>query len=251
MNKILVIVAACLSLGAAYFSFDTATKKKILTIERNELESKLGETTAQLNKTKSELEQMTKAKESTEQMLASTQTELSSTKSQLASAKSEADAAKGALDSEKQKAEDAEKQLADYKNQFGGREPGAVVAELEEAQKKLAEAQIEIGNKEKLVVSTQEQVAKFQKEDDQRRRGIAPPGVSGRIMAINSEWGFAVLDVGRDRGVLENAELTVVRGSQPVAKLKIAMSDASSAVADFVQVFPNMTPSVGDTVISN
>jgi hypothetical protein len=84
-----------------------------------------------------------------------------------------------------------------------------------------------------------------------RNSGEITPGINGKIVAVNAQWGFVVLNVGRQQGVNENAVMTVVRGNQPVAQLKIATVDQNTAVADVVRTTAEQRIYLGDQVISN
>ena len=68
---------------------------------------------------------------------------------------------------------------------------------------------------------------------------------------MNSGWNFVVLSVGDKQGVVINATLLVVRGNEPVARLRITSVEPSTSIADVLpgSVRRGVTVQPGDTVI--
>src|SRR5258708_1299577 len=80
---------------------------------------------------------------------------------------------------------------------------------------------------------------------------VGRAGLQGRILAVNAGWNFVVLSVGDKQGVVVNAPLLVVRGNQPIAKLRITSVEPSTSIADVLpgSVPRGVTVQPGDTVI--
>ena len=95
------------------------------------------------------------------------------------------------------------------------------------------------------------QLAELRKKEHERNLGIMRPGLHGRILAVNSGWNFVVLSVGDKNGVLVNSSLVVVRGNEPVARLRVTSVEPSTAIADVLPgtVRKGVTVQPGDTVI--
>ena len=58
------------------------------------------------------------------------------------------------------------------------------------------------------------------------------PGLQGRVLAVNSGWNFVVLSVGDKQGVVINSTLLVVRGNEPIARLRVTSVEPSTSIAD-------------------
>lgn len=88
-------------------------------------------------------------------------------------------------------------------------------------------------------------------EDQLKRRaeGKMPPGLTGHIMAVNSDWNFVVLDIGADDGVVENAAMIVYRDGKLIGKIKITAVEPSIAIGDILPDWQQETPLEGDTAI--
>ncbi|RYD80639.1 MAG: hypothetical protein EOP84_11820 [Verrucomicrobiaceae bacterium] len=83
------------------------------------------------------------------------------------------------------------------------------------------------------------------------QKGIANQSLSGRVLAVNQGWNFVVLDVGDRQGAAVNAPLLVLRGGQPIARLKITSVEPSTSIADVVpgSMARGMTVQPNDRVV--
>ncbi len=119
-------------------------------------------------------------------------------------------------------------------------------AEKERDEAKVAtDAAIAAGQADKV------RVAELQKKDDDRKKAFYKAGIQGRILAVNAGWNFAVLSVGDKQGVMVNQTLLVVRGNEPVARLRITSVEPSTSIADVLPgtVRKGASVQAGDTVI--
>jgi hypothetical protein len=75
--------------------------------------------------------------------------------------------------------------------------------------------------------------------------------MTGKVVAVNSEWGFVVLDVGQKEGITPDTKLLVIRGTSTVGKLSIIDVQGNRTVANILgdTLAQGMSPSPGDRVI--
>ncbi len=59
-----------------------------------------------------------------------------------------------------------------------------------------------------------------------------PRGLHGRILVVNKDWNFVVLDIGSRVGLVPNAEMLVHRGDQLIGKVLVSGVMRDLAVAD-------------------
>ncbi len=59
-----------------------------------------------------------------------------------------------------------------------------------------------------------------------------PRGISGKIMLVNKDWNFVVLNLGSKDGLVPNAEMLVHRGDKLVGKIQISGVAKEMAIAD-------------------
>jgi hypothetical protein len=77
-----------------------------------------------------------------------------------------------------------------------------------------------------------------------------PPGLKGKVVAVDPKWNFVVLDIGGSQGVLENAEMLVNRNGKLVAKVRITSVRPNSSVANILPAWAQADVMEGDQVIT-
>jgi FtsZ-interacting cell division protein ZipA len=105
---------------------------------------------------------------------------------------------------------------------------------LTEAQNKKTELNAQLGT---AAQSKQVEVAKVREEEKfqmQRAQKLALNGLVATVIAVNREWGFVMINAGRQHGVSPEASLLVKRGNSRIARLRIVNLEESSVVADLV-----------------
>ena len=123
--------------------------------------------------------------------------------------------------------------------------------EMVDLKRQKDELQLVKDSMETQLKTAQSQLASAQ----QRLQGIgdqhAMLGLHGRVLAVNREYNFVVLDLGSRNGVSGNATMLVERGGSLVGRIRTVSVEPSQTVADIV---PNSVPAgiivqPGDTVI--
>lgn len=80
----------------------------------------------------------------------------------------------------------------------------------------------------------------------------APPDMqltrNGRVLAVDPQWDFVVLDIGRNEGVVERGELLVNRDGQLVAKVRVTKVEDTRSVANVLPDWKQAEVRVGDQV---
>jgi len=101
------------------------------------------------------------------------------------------------------------------------------------------------------VVAEQRKVDGFVRRRDDRLTKFALNSMTANITAVNSDWGFVVIDAGQPQGITESTKLLVTRGTQTIGKLSILSVEGSKTIANILQdtVTPGMTIAPGDRVI--
>lgn len=101
------------------------------------------------------------------------------------------------------------------------------------------EAQAEAKKKE--VVAEEEKVAGIQKRLDdvvhkieERRKSFERNSLAARVLAVNHEWGFVVIDAGKSTGITEETKLIVTRGGVVVGKISVMNVENARSMAAIV-----------------
>lgn len=126
-----------------------------------------------------------------------------------------------------------------------------LTAQLQVAQTKAAEQEQVAATLSQQMKDNETKLAAAEQRERQRQQISGRAGLQGRILAVNSGWNFVVLSVGDKQGVVVNAPLLVVRGSEPIARLRITSVEPSTSIADVIpgSVRRGASVQVGDTVI--
>ena len=251
MNKIILYIAVVAAVGAAAVSLNTSLQKKKLNEELVRTTDSLNQTNLKLSNTTKTLDETTKAKEALDARVTSLNSDVENIKASLSASEAKVVELQTSLTNSETQVKEVEAKLAQIQAMFGDKTPEEIVAAAEQAQKDADDLRNQLRIAEDKLAATQGQVTKFQAEDELRRKGVSPPGITGKIVAYNSQWNFVVLDVGKNQGLVENSELTVMRNDQPIGKVKVASVDQTTAVADVVGLEENARPNLGDLVISH
>jgi myosin heavy subunit len=94
----------------------------------------------------------------------------------------------------------------------------------------------------------QNELNKYQPEKAEQRTPL-PPGLKGKVIAVDPKWDFVVLDIGSNQGVLERGELLVNREGKLVAKVRVTSVEASRCVANVIPEWKQAEIMEGDQVL--
>jgi len=76
-----------------------------------------------------------------------------------------------------------------------------------------------------------------------------PTNLRGRVVAVQDNWGFVVLNLGRDQRVQPNAEFIVFRNNKMITKVKVRSVGENTSVAESLKGFQLSQPRVGDLIV--
>jgi len=185
----------------------------------------------------------------TKATLAKTEAELNNTKQQLAASQSNLQKTEGDLRAEVTKRKDFEAQLEKFRqlgytpeqivelrNSYKGATDA--IAALEDEKKILARQVLEWKNKYLALVGGDEFAPDL------------PNGTKGKIVAVDPKWNFVVLNIGKDKGILERGILLVHRASKFVGKVRIAEVMENRCIANVMPGTSLNEIQEGDQVLS-
>jgi len=98
------------------------------------------------------------------------------------------------------------------------------------------------------------EIAKVKEEEKyqmRRAQKLTLNGLTATVIAANKEWGFVMVNAGRQHGVSPDASLLVKRGNTRIARLRIVTLEEGVTVADVVDesIVPGIDVQPGDKVI--
>lgn len=136
--------------------------------------------------------------------------------------------------------------------------PETMVEQINTMKKETAEFQAQMEAKKKEVNEEETKVVEARKALDEvvrkiedRKKSFDRNSLAARIVAVNTAWGFVVVNAGQSLGITEATKLLVTRGNQTVGKLSIVSVQGDRTVANIVQdsLAKGMSVAPGDRVI--
>ena len=122
---------------------------------------------------------------------------------------------------------------------------------LTEKQNKTSELTAAVTTAQQAKQSEASKVKQEEKYQMQRAQKLALNGLTATVIAANKEWGFVMVNAGRQHGVSPDASLLVKRGNTRIARLRIVTLEDAVTVADVVDesIVPGIEVHPGDKVI--
>ena len=259
MAKILLGIALVIMLATAGLGF--VTKGKIDEIKTNltSTKSSLVRTEGTLTATKGELKKTQEDLTAANGKIEEKEKEIATQKGQMDDLNKKIAEATTSMEAKTTELAAKIKEFEDYKTANGGRPmvEGAnpamdlLKAEVAKAQAELAESKSlvdALGQQKKKV---EEEVAVLATYKKSREASQMRLGTQGRILAVNGGWNFVVLSIGDKQGAVMNATMLVVRGGEPIAKVRISSVEPSTSIADIIpgSVRRGVTVQPGDNVV--
>jgi hypothetical protein len=132
-----------------------------------------------------------------------------------------------------------------------GVSPNELKAMLDETRQRLETAEQEKSLLADQVKAAQDRVAAIEEEKKRHRSGVNPPGVHGKVLAVNQAYNFVVLSMGERQGVVPNSEMLVMRQGALIGKIRISSVEPTTSIGDIItnSLARGVQVQLGDTVI--
>lgn len=256
LAKLLLIVAAIALAGGTYFSFQTRSDLIALRKEKADinvrqikpLKAKIDEQMSALETERSGWAAALTSKKDKQIALTNNEANVKAKNEELATMEK---------DIESKQAEVA-KMEAQIQSVLGTDTIDTITARTEQMSQEIAglEAELEAGKKEMEIArgkaaEVRKVVSDLQRAAAQRTQGINRNSFEGTVIDANAEYGFAVINVGSNRGVTPDSRLIVSRGNQRIGSLKITSVMEGRTIADIIpsSLAPGEQISPGDKVL--
>ena len=235
MLRISLIIALVASIAALVISqVKVADKIHGLEVKLTETEQKLQTSITAEAKAKKDAKDATAAADQAKRQLETTKTELAAASEKADQQEKRANELAAQKDTLTQQRNDAQAELAKWK--ASGLTLERIQATIIENSKLLGENN---GLKEENKVLGR-QLTQTRAELDILTGRIdkvpLPPGLKGKIIAVDPKYEFVVLDIGEAQGVLKRGEMLINRSGRLVAKVRILSVETNRCVAN---VLPN------------
>jgi hypothetical protein len=249
MARVLLILSIVLTLATVGLGFVAkqnvdALKGDLKTSKQDASAAKAAETRAKTN--------LDAAKKESEQSKAA----LEAGKADLFKARSDVDEAQ-------KKLADANAEVERQKLLLDGKQPppptvGTEQAEIDRLKGELTNAQTQLAESKQVQVTLEQRASEkeaalvdVQGSLQAYKNRIVRNGLSGRVLAFNPGWNFAVLSIGDKAGLKAGVSMVITRGNQMIAKARISSVEPNTSIADILPstVARGQSVQPGDTVV--
>lgn len=238
MTKVLFILSAVVILVASFFAYQNGREFAAVRINIADTNSKIQSEVTADKKVVAEVGQLVADIGKVQGELDVEAEKLKAQKNKLAQAESEATRTQEELDVKVKKQKELNDQLAKLP-------PGVKVETLAEdiarLKKEKLEFEAQAEAQAKLIVAEEEKIAGVQKRLDdvvhkieERRKNFERNSLTSRILAVNHDWGFVIIDAGKTAGLTQDTKLIVTRGLQTVGKISVMNVEGTRTMASIV-----------------
>jgi hypothetical protein len=163
---------------------------------------------------------------------------LKAQKNKLANGKGDVTRTQEEFAAKEKKKEELEKLLKDLPP---GMKAETLAEDIQKLKKEKLEYEAQAEAKKKEVAAEEDKVAGIQKRLDEvmhkiedRRKNFERNSLTSRVVAVNYDWGFVVIDAGKSAGLTEQTKLIVTRGAQTVGKISVMSVEGKNSMASIV-----------------
>jgi cell shape-determining protein MreC len=238
MTKVLFILSAVVILVASFFAYQNgrefaAVRSNIAVLNASIVNEKKTEKTVvgQVNQLVADISRV-------QGELDVEGEKLKAQKNKLAQAESEAMRVDEEFNAKVKKQQELTQLLADLPKDV---KPETIAEDIARMKKEKLEYEAQAEQKKKDVAAEQEKVAGVQKRLDdvvrkieERRKNFERNSLTSRVVAVNYDWGFVVIDAGKAAGLTQDTKLIVTRGAQTVGKVSVMSVENNSTMASIV-----------------
>lgn len=238
MTKVFFILAAIVTAVAAVFAWQlknefTETRNQVIALNKN-VEAELATVTTLVG----EVTKINGDIAAVQQELDVENEKIKAQKLKIAQTDNDAKRAQDELDAKN-------KQLAELTEKLSklpkGVKPETLVEDINNMKKAIAEFQAEAEMKKKEIAAEEAKVDDLRRALDEinrkiedRKRSFDRNSLNAQVVAVNSDWGFVVVNAGQSLGITEATKLLVTRGTQTIGKLSIVSIQGDRTIANIL-----------------
>lgn len=242
MTKVLFILSAVVILVASFFAYNngrefTEVRKKTALVnvsiaaEKKTDEKLLRPGTGEVPKLVAEITRVAGEMDVESEKLKAQRTKLAQTETEITTTKEQ-------FEVKEKKKQELEALLKDLPV---GMKPETLAEDIQKLKKEKLEYEGQAIEKKKAVAEEEEKVAGIQKRLDdvmhkieERRKNFERNSLSSRVIAVNYDWGFVIIDAGKSTGLTQDTKLIVTRGAQTVGKISVMSVENKNSMAAIV-----------------
>ncbi len=252
MSKIFLIASAVLLLLSGGLSFANRSKLTASIDDAKSARAEVNGARADAAKAKTAMTKAVNDAKESIQKATDAQGQLAGVQSQVADLEGKVKTANDNTAAKDAQIADLNKKMSDALGKKAS-DPNApnIAQQIDELKRSRDELQVVKDGLETQLKAAQGQVAEASRRNLARENGASMNGLRGRVLAVDRNWNFVVLDLGDRNGVNNNSTMLIQRGGNLVGKVRITSVEPSQSIADII---PNSVPAgitvqAGDTVV--
>lgn len=189
--------------------------------------------------------------QNTKQDLETTRQDLSMTKDELARTQSDLDRSLAQIDTLNQTITDKNSQISRQESRIDGleQEKVSLQIQIDDLNNQIVQVEDELRDSQDKVLTLEQTVAQLERELGVGGKPTIPRGLTGRILFVNRDWNFVVIDLGSDDGLVPNAEMLIHRKDNLVGKVTISGISRKMAIAELQPDWAQAKVKEGDLVV--
>ena len=225
MTKILFILSAVVILVASFFAYQNGREFAAVRLSVAGINSQITKEQTADKKIIGEVNQLVADIGRVQGELDIEAEKLKAHKNKLSQAESEATRTQEELDA---KVKRQQKLVVDLEKLPKDVKPETITEDIARMKKEKLEFEAQAEAKKKETVAELEKVAVVQnrlaevvRKIEERRKNFDRNSLTSRVLAVNHDWGFVVIDAGKSTGLTQDTKLIVTRGSLTVGKISV------------------------------
>lgn len=274
--KPIVVLLLLLCIGSLVLEFMLFGKREVLKGRTQKMEQALGsiaknirydafnvnslivETPEQLGGIQTPLNQLAAAAEvqytdlqNTKQDLETTRQDLSTTKDELARTQSDLDRATAQIETLNTAISEKNTQIAQQETRIDGleQEKVSLQIQIDDLNNQIVSVEDELRDSQDKILTLEQIVNQLELELGDGKTKVLPKGLTGRILHVNKDWNFVVIDLGSDDGIVPNAEMLIHRKDALIGKITISGISREMAIAELQPDWAQANVKEGDFVV--
>ncbi|MEI6534847.1 MAG: hypothetical protein WCN98_05860 [Verrucomicrobiaceae bacterium] len=255
MTKVLLLLSAVVMAVACFFSYQNRTTFVQTRKDYNDNTSKISLEMKALSSIESDLNNVGTQRDSMKGELEQEDERLAQSKIKLKNAQSENERTAADLASTQAETKDLKDKTTNFP---AGVTLETIAEDINKLKQSVADNELKVGKLKEETTSKEKELKKEVAEQDEvtkrleeRKKMFQRNSLTSTVVAVNNDWGFVVIDGGRNQGITTDTRLIITRGSQTVGKLSIVSVENNKTVANIIHksLHKGISVAPGDKVI--
>ncbi len=255
MTKVLFILSAVVMVVASVFAYQNGRTFTEVRNSKASLHRQIKTELDSISKVVDQVRDLKTAVDAVNQEVETQNEKLKTVKLNITQTEAEA---KRVDDELKEKSAKMDQLLLDLKKLPPGFNPQTIAEDLNKLKADIASLhndveakKTQITDAEKKTGDAEKQLEEVNSKIETRKKSFQRNSMSFTIVAVNTDWGFVVINGGDKEGITPETKLLVTRGNRTVGKLSILAVQNGKTIANVLTetLTPGLSPAPGDKVI--